>query len=69
MSTRLLLAIRNAGKLAELRRLLESAVPGVDVVGLRDVEEYPEAPDVGATFAGDALLKAWETVRDIGLPA
>ena len=69
MSTRLLLATRNAGKLAELQRLLESAVPGVAVVGLRDVPGYPEAPETGATFAENALLKAREAVRFTGLPA
>jgi XTP/dITP diphosphohydrolase len=68
-STRLLLATRNAGKLAELQRLLETAVPGVEVVGLRDVEEYPEAPETGATFEENALLKAREAVRYTGLPA
>ena len=47
--TKLLLATRNAGKLAELQRLLETAVPGVEVVGLRDVDHYPEAPETGAT--------------------
>jgi XTP/dITP diphosphohydrolase len=67
--TRLLLATRNAGKLAELQRLLATAVPGVDVVGLRDVPEYPEAPETGATFAENALLKAREAVRYTGLPA
>ena len=69
MSDRLLLATRNPGKLAELQRLLESAVPGVAVVGLRDVPEYPEAPETGATFAENALLKAREAVRHTGLPA
>jgi XTP/dITP diphosphohydrolase len=69
VSTRLLLATRNAGKLAELRRLLETAVPGVEVVGLRDVEEYPEAPETGATFEQNALLKAREAARYTGLPA
>jgi XTP/dITP diphosphohydrolase len=69
MSGRLLLATRNPGKLAELQRLLESAVPGVAVVGLRDVPEYPEAPETGATFAENALLKAREAVRHTGLPA
>jgi XTP/dITP diphosphohydrolase len=69
MSTRLLLATRNKGKLAELRRMLESAVPGVEVVGLGDVEEYPEAPETGATFADNALLKAREAARYTGLPA
>jgi XTP/dITP diphosphohydrolase len=69
MSTRLLLATRNPGKLAELQRLLEAAVPGVIVVGLRDVEDYPEAPETGATFAENALLKAREAVKYTGLPA
>jgi XTP/dITP diphosphohydrolase len=69
VSDRLLLATRNPGKLAELQRLLESAVPGVAVVGLRDVPEYPEAPETGATFAENALLKAREAVRYTGLPA
>jgi XTP/dITP diphosphohydrolase len=69
MSTRLLLATRNAGKLAELQRLLESAVPGVQVVGLADVGDYPEVPETGATFAENALLKAREAVKYTGLPA
>jgi XTP/dITP diphosphohydrolase len=67
--TRLLLATRNAGKLAELQRLLATAVPGVQVLGLRDVDEYPEAPETGATFEENALLKAREAVRYTGLPA
>jgi len=69
MSNRLLLATRNKGKLAELRRMLESAVPGVEVIGLGDVDEYPEAPETGATFADNALLKAREAMRYTGLPA
>jgi XTP/dITP diphosphohydrolase len=53
---RVVLATRNAGKIAELRRIL--AVYDVDLVGL---EAYPSAPEVaetGATFAENALLKA-----------
>jgi XTP/dITP diphosphohydrolase len=69
MTARLLLATRNAGKLAELRRLLADAVPGVEVVGLSDVPDYPEAPETGATFEDNALLKAREAVRHTGLPA
>ena len=67
--TKLLLATRNAGKLAELQRLLETAVPGVEVVGLQDVPDYPEAPETGATFEENALLKARDAVRYTGLPA
>ncbi|MEI4273339.1 RdgB/HAM1 family non-canonical purine NTP pyrophosphatase [Klenkia sp. LSe6-5] len=67
--TRLLLATRNAGKLTELQRLLATAVPGVEVLGLRDVDEYPEAPETGATFEENALLKAREAVQHTGLPA
>jgi XTP/dITP diphosphohydrolase len=67
--TKLLLATRNVGKLAELQRLLESAVPGVEVLGLRDVDDYPEAPETGASFVENALLKAREAVKYTGLPA
>jgi XTP/dITP diphosphohydrolase len=69
MTTRLLLATRNRGKLAELRRLLTDAVPGTEVIGLADVDGYPEAPETGATFAENALLKAREAVRHTSLPA
>ena len=41
----------------------------MEVVGLGDVEEYPEAPETGATFADNALLKAREAARYTGLPA
>jgi len=69
MTVRLLLATRNAGKLAELRRLLAEAIAGVEVIGLADVDDYPEAPETGASFAENALLKAREAVRYTGLPA
>jgi XTP/dITP diphosphohydrolase len=66
---RLVLATRNAGKLAELQRLLTGAVPGVEVVGLDAVAEFPETPETGATFADNALLKAHDAARATGLPA
>jgi XTP/dITP diphosphohydrolase len=69
VTARLLLATRNKGKLAELQRLLADAVPGVEVLGLADVPDYPEAPETGATFEANALLKAREAVRYTGLPA
>ena len=66
---RLVLATRNAGKLAELQRLLTGAVPGVEVVGLDAVPTFPETPETGATFAENALLKAHDAARATGLPA
>ncbi|MGH3940386.1 MAG: RdgB/HAM1 family non-canonical purine NTP pyrophosphatase [Pseudonocardiaceae bacterium] len=65
---RLLLATRNAGKLAELRRVLASS-PGVEVLGLADVPAFPEAPETGATFEENALAKARDAVAATGLPA
>ena len=66
---KLLLATRNAGKLAELQRLLTGAVPGVEVVGLDAVPAFPETAETGATFAENALLKARDAARATGLPA
>lgn len=69
MSTRLLLASRNAKKLGELRRILAPGVPDLDVVGLDDVEPYDEVPESGATFADNALIKAREGFAHTSLPA
>ena len=66
---RLLLATRNAGKLAELQRLLAGAVPGVEVVGLDAVADVPDTVESGATFAENALLKARDAAHATGLPA
>jgi XTP/dITP diphosphohydrolase len=64
----ILLATRNAKKLQELRRILAPRVE-VQVLGLNEIEPYPEAPESGATFAENALLKATEAVRYTGLAA
>lgn len=63
-----MLATRNAGKIAELSRIL-AGVGGVEIAGL---EEFPGAPDVaetGRTFADNALLKARAVAAYTGLPA
>ncbi|MCW0213153.1 MAG: RdgB/HAM1 family non-canonical purine NTP pyrophosphatase [Pseudonocardia sp.] len=68
--TRLLVATRNAGKLVEMQRLLAAAdLGGVEVLGLRDVPDFPEAPETGATFAENALAKARDAAAATGLPA
>jgi len=65
---RLLVASRNAKKLAELRRVLESeGIVGIEPVGLDEVPEFPEEPEDGATFAENALIKARSGARATGL--
>ncbi|NUR92124.1 MAG: RdgB/HAM1 family non-canonical purine NTP pyrophosphatase [Nonomuraea sp.] len=62
---RIVLATRNPGKIAELRRILS----GFDIVGL---EEFPSIGDVvetGVTFEENALLKAHAVAKESGLPA
>lgn len=66
--SKILLASRNAKKLAELRRILAPALPDVEVLGLDDVAPYDEVPESGATFADNALIKAREGHRHTGLP-
>ena len=46
-----------------------AAAEEVEIVGLDDVPAYPEAPETGATFAENALLKAREAARHTGLAA
>ena len=66
MTTKLLVATRNKGKLAELREL----VAGLDVEVL-SLDDTPRAPaDVvedGATFDANARKKAWEYACATGL--
>ncbi|PRZ30499.1 XTP/dITP diphosphohydrolase [Antricoccus suffuscus] len=67
MST-ILLATRNKKKLVEMRRIMAQAT-GVEIIGLDDVPTYDEAPEDGATFEDNALLKAREAVAHTGFPA
>jgi XTP/dITP diphosphohydrolase len=71
MSIRVLLATRNTKKLVELRRILDDALGdgAIELIGLADLPEYPEAPETGLTFADNALLKAREAVHYTGLPS
>ncbi|OBB33837.1 non-canonical purine NTP pyrophosphatase, RdgB/HAM1 family [Mycolicibacterium peregrinum] len=64
----LLVASRNAKKLAELRRVLDAAgITGLDLVSLADVAPFDEAPETGATFEDNALAKAQDGFRATGL--
>ncbi|MGI9235118.1 MAG: RdgB/HAM1 family non-canonical purine NTP pyrophosphatase [Woeseiaceae bacterium] len=60
------MASGNAGKIAEIRRLLEGL--GVEVVAQSDVG-VSDADETGATFAENSLLKARHAADATGLPA
>lgn len=68
MTVRLLVASRNAKKLAELRRVLEAdGIDGIEPIGLDEVPDFPEEPEDGATFADNALIKARSGWKATGL--
>ena len=67
MPKRVVLATRNAGKLAELARILGGG--GIELAGLDEFPGAPDVPETGRTFADNALLKARAIAACTGLPA
>ncbi|WP_178357242.1 RdgB/HAM1 family non-canonical purine NTP pyrophosphatase [Mycolicibacterium hippocampi] len=68
--TELLVASRNPKKLAELRRVLDTAgVSGLTLLSLDDVAPFDEAPETGATFEENALAKARDAFAATGIAA
>jgi XTP/dITP diphosphohydrolase len=67
--TQVFLASRNPKKLAEMRRILSGAIPGIEVLGLEDVTPYDEPAETEPTFEGNALLKARSGLEATGLPS
>jgi XTP/dITP diphosphohydrolase len=64
--TRLVLASHNAGKLREIRDLLEPH--GIDVVSATELG-LPEPEETEPTFSGNARLKSLAAAKVSGLPA
>jgi XTP/dITP diphosphohydrolase len=58
VTTPVVLATRNAKKLAELDRLLRSEGLDVQILGTDAFDDLPEIPETESTFGGNALLKA-----------
>lgn len=69
MTARVVLATRNAGKLAEMQRILAAAGLDIQIVGTDAFPGLPEIAETEASFAGNALLKARATCAFTGLPA
>ncbi|WP_203567319.1 RdgB/HAM1 family non-canonical purine NTP pyrophosphatase [Aestuariimicrobium ganziense] len=63
------LATHNAGKLAELKAMLEASDVDVTVLGLDDLPRAPVPDETGDTFEANALIKAHDAASRSGLPA
>ena len=59
------LATHNAGKVAELRAILQPAVADLDLIGYTG----PEPIENGTTFAENALIKARAAYEHTGMPS
>jgi XTP/dITP diphosphohydrolase len=68
-AVRVVLATRNAHKVAELRRILAAADFAGELVGLDAFPDAPDVPETGRTFADNALLKARAIAAFTGLAA
>jgi XTP/dITP diphosphohydrolase len=66
---RVVLATRNAHKVAELSRILAAAGFAGHLAGLDEFPDAPDVPETGSTFADNALLKARAIAAHTGLPA
>ena len=69
MSVQLVLATRNAKKLAELDRLLAGAGLDVEIMGSDAFSDLPEIEETGSTFAENSLIKARAVSTHTGLIA
>ena len=67
--TRVVLATRNAHKVAELGQILGALGLTIELVGLDAFPDAPEVAETGATFAANALLKAEAVAAATGRPA
>ncbi|HEX5919804.1 MAG TPA: RdgB/HAM1 family non-canonical purine NTP pyrophosphatase [Nocardioides sp.] len=66
---KIFLASANSKKILEMQRILAEHVPGIEVLGIADVEGYVEPVEDQPTFEGNALLKARAGVAATGLPS
>ena len=65
---KIFLASGNTKKILEMQRILAEHVPGIEVLGIADVEGYVEPVEDQPTFEGNALLKARAGLAATGLP-
>nr|WP_216843747.1 non-canonical purine NTP pyrophosphatase [Phytoactinopolyspora alkaliphila] len=63
------MATRNQHKVGEIRRILNEAGCGVDLVGVTEFPDVEDVVETGLTFTDNALLKAHAVAAATGLPA
>ncbi|MBM7512280.1 XTP/dITP diphosphohydrolase [Nocardioides cavernae] len=66
---KIFLASGNSKKILEMQRILAEHVPGIEVLGIADVDGYVEPVEDQPSFEGNALLKARAGVAATGLPS
>ncbi len=69
MTVRVVLATRNAGKIAELRTILAQADLDIELVGVGEFPAVEDIAETGDSFVANALLKARAASAATGLPA
>jgi XTP/dITP diphosphohydrolase len=62
-------ATGNAHKIVEIEAILSAVMPGARFVRLKDLGDFPDPEETGATFEENALIKARAAHEHTGLPA
>ena len=65
--TKIVLATRNKGKIEEIKELLNTLYPDLNVLGLDSFPHIGEIPETGETFEENALQKARTVCQMTGL--
>lgn len=69
MAHQLLVATRNKGKLAELLRIFQGEIPGIELLTLDYFPGSAEVEESGETFEANSLLKAEAAFSLSGVPS
>ncbi|MSZ32490.1 MAG: non-canonical purine NTP pyrophosphatase, partial [Actinobacteria bacterium] len=67
--SKLVLASKNTGKIAELERLLSNLAADIKILGLADFPDLPEVVESGNSLSENAWLKARQISEFTNLPA
>lgn len=63
--SKILFASHNAGKIAEIKQMLEPL--GIEVISAAEVT-FPDVEETGSTFTENSLLKSQTIAKELGIP-